>query len=366
MKNILSVLFLFSCLLAVAQAPQMFNYQAVARDASGNPLPGSTNVNLRFTIHYGSANGTIVYQETQATITNQFGLLTAQVGNGLVVQGSFTGINWGSNTEYLEVEISISGGGYNNMGAAQLISVPYALYAANSGGGATGATGVTGATGIAGMNGGATGATGTNGATGITGITGATGMAGATGTTGTTGNAWSDYAVYSEIQVNNVPPQTVLTDSTWKPRLLNNTDASAGTSIARTGHYITLQPGTYHISASAQWGVTLPAWCCSTGGIYIPARSFLMLADSISNAPILLGQAEQQSIYDAYTQSLITTASYSISIEGVFTILTPTTTILEHYILCSGINNTATYNAGFPMSIGQNEIYARMLIQKIN
>ena len=28
--------------------------------------------------------GTIVYQETQATITNQFGLLTAQVGNGLV------------------------------------------------------------------------------------------------------------------------------------------------------------------------------------------------------------------------------------------------------------------------------------------
>jgi hypothetical protein len=363
MKNILLVLFSLSCCLAVAQVPQMFNYQAVARDASGNPLPDSTTVNLRFTIHYGSANGTTVYQETQATITNQFGLLTAQVGNGLVVQGSFSGINWGSNTEYLEVEISINGGGYNNMGAAQLISVPYALYAANSGGGATGTTGVTGATGIAGMNGGATGATGMTGAIGATGITGATGT---TGVTGATGNAWSDYAVYSEIQVNNVPPQTVLTDSNWQPRLLNNTDASAGTSITRNGHYITLQPGTYHISASAQWGVTLPAWCCSTGGIYIPARSFLMLADSISNAPILLGQAEQQSIYDAYTQSLITTASYSISIEGIFTILSPTTITLQHYILCAGINNTATYNAGIPMSIGQNEIYARMLIQKTN
>ncbi len=361
----------------------MFNYQAVARDASGNPLPGSTNVNLRFTIHYGSANGTTVYVETQATTTNQFGLLTAQVGNGLVVQGSFSGINWGSNAEYLEVEISINGGGYNNMGAAQLISVPYALYAANSGGGTVGATGATGATGsgptgptgpigvagatgIAGLNGGATGATGTNGATGVTGITGATGMTGATGITGATGSAWTDYAVYSEMEANAVTPQTVLTDSTWQPRQLNNTDASAGTSIARNGYYITLQPGTYHISASAQWGVTLPN---NDGGIaeYIPARSFLMLADSISNTPVLLGQAEQESIFNANTVIVtLATTSYSISLEGVFTIVTPTTAALEHYIACSGINNTATYNAGIPMSIGQNEIYARLLIQKIN
>ena len=66
------------------------------------------------------------------------------------------------------------------------------------------------------------------------------------------------------------------------------------------------------------------------------------------------------------TLSLLAITSYSVSIEGVFTILTPTTTTLAHYILCPGPNNLATYNAGIPMGIGQNEIYARLLIQKIN
>jgi hypothetical protein len=77
------------------------------------------------------------------------------------------------------------------MGTTQLLSVPFALYAANAGtSGTTGATGPTGANGANGATG-ATGPTGvgTTGATGPTGANGPTGTgAGPTGPTGPTGS----------------------------------------------------------------------------------------------------------------------------------------------------------------------------------
>ena len=48
---------------AMAQAPQSFNYQTVVRNASGSPIASST-VNMRFTVHDGTATGTSVFQET--------------------------------------------------------------------------------------------------------------------------------------------------------------------------------------------------------------------------------------------------------------------------------------------------------------
>lgn len=46
-----------------AQVPQAFNYQAVARDVSGN-LIVSHAVGIKAIIHQGSSSGTIVYAET--------------------------------------------------------------------------------------------------------------------------------------------------------------------------------------------------------------------------------------------------------------------------------------------------------------
>ena len=101
-------------------------------------------------------------------------------------------------SHYVKVELDASGGtNYQAMGTSQLLSVPYALYAAESGtGGATGpmgAQGPTGATGPSGMNGsdGAIGATGQTGAQGATGIAGTNGAVGATGATGATGASGS-------------------------------------------------------------------------------------------------------------------------------------------------------------------------------
>ncbi|MGD0709825.1 MAG: tail fiber domain-containing protein [Bacteroidales bacterium] len=188
------LMLLFVCELN-AQVPQAFNYQAVARDAGGFPIV-SHAIGVQFLIHKSYSLGTVVYSETQTTSTNQFGLFTLQLGQGTPVIGTFSAIGWAGEDYWLEVQIDPSGGSsYTSMGASQLLSVPYAMYADNAGsGGSTGPTGPTGPSGNDGSNGptGSTGPTGSGmGATGPTGSTGATGPTGSgmgpTGPTGPTG-----------------------------------------------------------------------------------------------------------------------------------------------------------------------------------
>lgn len=182
--------FMLVAFAAQAQVPQAMNYQAVVRDNNGAVL-ANQSVNMRFTVRNNTATGTAVYRETKALTTNSLGLVTHAIGTGTVVSGTFAGINWGSGSKYLQVEIDAAGGNnFTDLGSSELLSVPYALYAANGGGGgATGATGPTGATGAAGQNGsnGVTGATGPTGAAGVKGATGATGATGAAGTNGSNG-----------------------------------------------------------------------------------------------------------------------------------------------------------------------------------
>jgi len=100
--------------------------------------------------------------------------------------GNLAIVSWGNNPKFLEVDADINNTGtFIPMGTSQLISVPYALYAANSAAGPIGPTGRVGATGPTG----AAGATGVGlpGPTGFAGITGATGVTGSNGITGPTG-----------------------------------------------------------------------------------------------------------------------------------------------------------------------------------
>lgn len=168
----------------MAQVPQAFNYQAVARDASGTILANQT-IGLQLSLHQGSSSGTIVYTETHSATTNQFGLFTVSIGQGTPVTGTFSTIDWSTGNYWLQVQMDPAGGtSYTNMGTDQLLTVPYAMYANNAG--TSGATGPTGPTGAAGAVG-ATGAAGPTGAAGAVGATGATGPTGTFGIVGTTG-----------------------------------------------------------------------------------------------------------------------------------------------------------------------------------
>ena len=128
-RTSLMLLFVFTTTLLKAQAPQKFPYQSVLRNSTGN-LIANQNVSLRLSILDGSIAGNLVYQEVQNTTTNSLGLFNLNIGEGVVTNGSFNNINWGSGSKYLKIEMDASGGtNYVLMGNTQLLSVPYALYA---------------------------------------------------------------------------------------------------------------------------------------------------------------------------------------------------------------------------------------------
>ena len=124
---------LFCCGIARAQAPSRFNYQGIARNAAGAPL-SATLMSMRITILNGSPTGTIVYRETQSTVTNAYGLYNIAIGAGTPVSGTMAGISWNTGNKFIQVEIDPAGGTtYTNLGTTQLLSVPYAMYAPTSG-----------------------------------------------------------------------------------------------------------------------------------------------------------------------------------------------------------------------------------------
>lgn len=334
--------------LAFSQAPQKLNYQAVARDASGNPLSGNTTVNLRFSIHDGTSGGAVVYQESQGATTNQFGLVTVQIGNGIVSLGTFSSINWGSAAKYLQVEMSINGGGYTDMGTSQLISVPYALYAESSGG-AAGMTGPTGPQGIQGTQ----GVQGTQGIQGLTGATGATGLI-------------TDYAVYEERINSGFPALTTLSSSSWTTRQINTTAVQTGSAISRTGAAITLQPGTYQVSAVAPWGWNIPFSNAYTSAL-VNAHNQLRVRNTTSNSTLVVGQGDNDYYFQANITGGTTHGTDLIPLEGMFTVSAVTTITLQHYISYT-VNPTGsvTYDSGIATGSGEDEVYARITIKKLN
>jgi hypothetical protein len=117
------------CGTLAAQVPQAFDFQAVARNASGNVLSAQP-VSVRLSIHSGTAGGAIAYQETHAVTTSALGLFSVAVGQGSTVLGVFADVAWGETAHFLHVELDATGGSnYVDMGTTQLLSVPYALHA---------------------------------------------------------------------------------------------------------------------------------------------------------------------------------------------------------------------------------------------
>ena len=200
-KTLLALTFLVVSNIVFAQAPNKMSYQAVIRNSS-NALVTSTAVSMQISILQGSANGTAVYAETQISTTNTNGLVSIEIGGGTVISGNFSTIDWANGPYFIKTETDPAGGtNYTITGTSQLLSVPYALYASNSGSsipgpqgpqgpagndGAPGSQGPIGADGPQGPQG-LTGATGAVGPQGLTGATGPQGLAGSVGATGATG-----------------------------------------------------------------------------------------------------------------------------------------------------------------------------------
>lgn len=132
-KLFFSILTILYVLNTIAQAPNKMSYQAVIRNSS-NTLVVNQTVGMRISILQNSSTGTAVYIETQTPMTNANGLATLEIGTGTVVSGVFASINWSAGPYFIKTETDPTGGiSYSIIGISQLMSVPYALYAQNSG-----------------------------------------------------------------------------------------------------------------------------------------------------------------------------------------------------------------------------------------
>ena len=130
-KYLLSLTLLLLSLSINAQAPQGFNYQATVRNASGD-LILNQNITFRLSILQGSVTGDSRFTEEHSVQTDNLGQIAIVIGEGTTTQGVFSEIDWSAGNYFLSIELD-TGNGFISQGTTQFLSVPYALYAKNSG-----------------------------------------------------------------------------------------------------------------------------------------------------------------------------------------------------------------------------------------
>ncbi|MGB0463184.1 MAG: hypothetical protein ACPGOX_09145, partial [Flavobacteriales bacterium] len=126
----LSLLCLFGALTVLQAQDPGIAYQAVARDADGDPL-ADAELDVRVTL-YG-ADDAILWQESHASVlTNQFGNLALTIGDGAVTPGydALSAIDWSAAGLHFGIEVD-AGAGYASFGSVDVEAVPIAMYALN-------------------------------------------------------------------------------------------------------------------------------------------------------------------------------------------------------------------------------------------
>jgi uncharacterized protein (TIGR02145 family) len=255
---------------ASAQAPQKMSYQAVIRDNS-NALVSNQIVGMQISILQGSANGAAVYAETQAPTTNANGLVSLEIGGGNLVSGNFATINWANGPYFIKTETDPAGGtNYTITGTSQLLSVPFALYAATSGSSIPGPQGPQGPAGI-------------DGAPGLQGFQGATGPQGPIGLTGPQGPAGND---------GPAGPQGPQGDPATDDQQMS-VSSSGDTLFLQNGGFV-IVPGisAANNSGGGQTGITQHT--CGATNIHNPANTYGSMTDQDGNMykTIIIGTQE--------------------------------------------------------------------------
>ncbi|MDG1933790.1 MAG: hypothetical protein P8I52_02765, partial [Flavobacteriales bacterium] len=134
MKNFLFFILTLPFLGLAQTVPQGINYQAVARNASGAVLVNQSLI-VQFSVISDIATSAVSWQETHTVNTNDYGLYTAIIGQGIATSvgssATFDVIDWGASNHLLKVEVDY-GGGLIDMGTTAFMSVPYSFCSVSS------------------------------------------------------------------------------------------------------------------------------------------------------------------------------------------------------------------------------------------
>jgi uncharacterized protein (TIGR02145 family) len=129
---LLVTLLIFTSVTLMAQSPQKINFQSIVRNTNGVIFSNKT-LSIKISLLSGSITGTQVYSETHSSTTDAIGLVSLQIGSGTALSGSFATINWGNASHFIKLEADFTGGNaYVTLGTQELMSVPYAMYAAKT------------------------------------------------------------------------------------------------------------------------------------------------------------------------------------------------------------------------------------------
>ncbi|MDX1911694.1 MAG: hypothetical protein SFV22_09435, partial [Saprospiraceae bacterium] len=115
--------------LQAQNVPQGINYQTIVRGSDGDP---ATNASFKFLFEIKDGIGSLLYSETQTKSTNDYGLVNLQVGQGTPGFSFFNLIDWSNGPRTMTVSIETAPNIYTPLGTMQLMSVPFALYSAES------------------------------------------------------------------------------------------------------------------------------------------------------------------------------------------------------------------------------------------
>lgn len=233
MKQLLTT-FAFILLVAIAysQVPAKMSYQSTVRNSTGNLITNSP-VGVKISILQGAVNGPAVYSETHNLTSNANGLVSLEIGGGASVIGTMASINWALGPYFVKTETDPAGGtNYTLAGTSQLLSVPYALYAAKSGS-STNAQWNTDNSGI-------------NYTAGNVGI-------------GTTSSSTSKLYVMADPTGFGSNPAVFTSNDTWHTAVAIKNNSTQFTLIASGPNDIELQPNNFGIfnSVANKWPLTI-------------------------------------------------------------------------------------------------------------
>jgi len=136
MNRIRIHLILFSLLMAgitcYSQSPNLISYQTVIRNGN-NELVSNTTIGVRISILGGPEANVLVYQEEHTVKTNINGLAYLTIGNGKILNGLITSIDWSKGPYFIKSETDPTGGkNYSIVVLSQMLSVPYAIYSSTA------------------------------------------------------------------------------------------------------------------------------------------------------------------------------------------------------------------------------------------
>ncbi len=130
---LIGIVFSITVLYSQDAPPQAFSFKATIQGANGQTVVNKM-IRLCISILQDDMNGFVTYSEYFTPTTNHYSQVDVEFGNGNVISGIFSSIDWSAHKYFLKVEVDAKGGtNYQLLSVTQLLSVPYALYAGNAG-----------------------------------------------------------------------------------------------------------------------------------------------------------------------------------------------------------------------------------------